>query len=128
MNCIKGYEIKVMKSAAGYYIGTSDEDGFPMCRISSYYQTKELAQKDLDNCMFHREAEEIYFCNRGMGCIPHDEEPKEYCVSGETMDGIEVEDFYEDFDDAKSAAGVIIEEGGFAYLTDEYGNEYDPFD
>ena len=68
MKCIKGYEIKPMKSAAGWYVGTTDEDGFPMCRISGYYPTKETAQTALDNKTFYRFAEEISFCNGGCGC------------------------------------------------------------
>jgi len=70
MKCIKGYEIKPMKSAAGWYVGTTDEDGFPMCRISSYYKDKETTQKAIDNRTFFRIAEEIAFCNGGCGCVP----------------------------------------------------------
>lgn len=33
--CQKGYRISVLQSAAGYYIGTADEDG-PNCRLSGY--------------------------------------------------------------------------------------------
>ena len=50
-----------------------------------------------------------------------------YMVSGEAMDGIEIENVYSDYNDAASAAGVIIEEGGYAHLTDEDGNEYPIF-
>ena len=71
MKCIKGYEIRVLKSAAGFYIGTTEEEGFPMCRISSYYPTKDAAQTALDNKTFYRFAEEISFCNGGCGCY-HD--------------------------------------------------------
>lgn len=46
-------ELKVMKSAAGYYIGRSCvEDGLPFeqpySRESGYYPTKEAAEGDLD--------------------------------------------------------------------------------
>jgi len=70
MKCIKGYEIRVLKSAAGFYIGTTEEEGFPMCRISGYYPTEEAAQTALNNKTFYRFAEEISFCNGGCGCIP----------------------------------------------------------
>ena len=39
-------ERKVMRSAAGYYIGTSDrEDGSPFCRITGYFPTQESARR-----------------------------------------------------------------------------------
>ena len=72
MKCVKGYEIKPMKSAAGWYVGTTDKDGFPMCRISDYYKNKETAQKAINNKTFFRIAEEITFCNAGYGCV-HEE-------------------------------------------------------
>ena len=44
MKCVRGHEIKALKSAAGWYIGTV-EDGFPYCRISiSYFEAKEEAE------------------------------------------------------------------------------------
>ncbi len=64
--CKQGLEVQVLHSAAGYYIGTVDEeDGFPNCRLSvEYYKTRELAQSALDNRTFiERESEEIMFCN-----------------------------------------------------------------
>lgn len=36
--CIKGYELKVFKSPAGYYVGTVDEEEIPNCKISGYYK------------------------------------------------------------------------------------------
>lgn len=39
---------KVMRSGAGYYIGTECKCG-PYSRESKYYGTRELAQTDLDN-------------------------------------------------------------------------------
>lgn len=69
MKCIKGKEIQVLRSAAGYYIGCYDEDG-PCCRISGYYSDKERAETALEKKLFFRDAEEISFCNKGWGCIP----------------------------------------------------------
>lgn len=52
MKCVKGKEIQVHKTPAGYYIGVWDEDG-PRCRISGYYRTKEAAEKALENKTFY---------------------------------------------------------------------------
>lgn len=40
-------EVLILHSAAGYYIGTLTEEGFPNDRFSGYYPTKELAEADL---------------------------------------------------------------------------------
>jgi hypothetical protein len=48
-------ELKVMRSAAGYYIGRGYiENGmeFPGSRESGYYRTEEEAQKELDRMSF----------------------------------------------------------------------------
>ena len=68
MKCKKGYEIKACSSAAGYYLGTIDEDGFPNCRISTAYaKTKEDAEKlPMDRQRFCIENE---YCNGGTGCF-----------------------------------------------------------
>lgn len=69
MKCRKGLEVKVLKSAAGYYVGTLTEDGFPNCRITTLYSaTEEGAMNDLlldrqTGCM------ENEFCNGGKGCF-----------------------------------------------------------
>lgn len=69
MKCRKGYEVRPLKSAAGWYLGTTDKDGFPNCRISTQYaKTEEDARKYLladrqTNCM------ENEFCNGGRGCF-----------------------------------------------------------
>lgn len=68
MKCKKGYEVKPMKSPAGWYMGTVDENGCPNCRISRQYaKTEELAEKlPLDrqtNCM------ENDFCNSNGNCF-----------------------------------------------------------
>lgn len=68
MNCKKGYEVKPLKSGAGWYLGTLDEEGFPNCRISrEYAETKEDAEYLLadrqSGCM------ENEYCNGGRGCF-----------------------------------------------------------
>lgn len=69
MKCRCGYEIKAYKSAAGWYLGTHDNEGFPQCRISGYADTEE----DAYNLPLIREfADENAFCNRGRGCINQD--------------------------------------------------------
>ena len=68
MKCIKGYEVKPLKSAAGYYIGTLDNEGFPNCRISYGYAESEEAAKllllDRQIGCIENEA-----CNGGAGCF-----------------------------------------------------------
>ena len=72
MKCIKGFEVQALKSAAGYYMGTVDSDGFPNCRISrDYAATKEAAQLlPLDRQTGCIENE---FCNSGKGCFNEEE-------------------------------------------------------
>ena len=74
MKCVNGLDIRVLKSGAGWYIGTLDEDGCPNCRISvDYYPTKESAQKDLDNrCFAFRLCGENRWCanrNGNLSCF-----------------------------------------------------------
>lgn len=71
MICRRGYKVVVLDSYAGYYIGTLDEEFCPNCRISStYYKTKEEANKDLENRSFvFRYSAENIICNCGKGCI-----------------------------------------------------------
>ena len=71
MKCKKGYDVKPLKSAAGYYIGTLDPKGFPNCRISSgYAKTEEEAvMLPLDRQIGCMENE---FCNEGKGCFHYD--------------------------------------------------------
>lgn len=45
--------MRVLRSMAGYYIGTACSCG-PYSRESEYYKTKEAAQKDLDAGTFGR--------------------------------------------------------------------------
>lgn len=66
MKCKKGYEIQVLRSGAGYYLGTVDELGFPNCRVSiDYARTREEAEKYL---IPDRVCEENLFCNGYTGC------------------------------------------------------------
>lgn len=75
MKCIKGYDIKIMKSNAGYYIGTRDGEGFPNCRISDYRETPgTISDYNLARMVY---AMENQYCN---GC--------RNCVTGEPFDDI----------------------------------------
>lgn len=67
MKCKKGFNITVCKSAAGYYIGTVDEDGVPNCRISGYADN----EKDADSLSMSRQfgCVENEYCNGGRGCF-----------------------------------------------------------
>lgn len=67
MKCKKGYLLQPLRSAAGWYIGTLDNYGFPYCRITSgYAETKEGA---LDLPLDRGYAIEVLYCNRGEGCL-----------------------------------------------------------
>lgn len=67
MNCIKGKEIKPLKSAAGWYMGTLTEEGMPNCRVSMmYYKTPEEAYKHMWED--YRVCMENDFCNGGRMC------------------------------------------------------------
>lgn len=70
MKCRRGYEIKPLKSGAGWYLGTLDEDGFPNCRISVDYAKSE--EEALKLSQFRDYAMEVQFCNKGLGCIVED--------------------------------------------------------
>lgn len=75
--CRHGFEVRVLKSNAGYYIGTVDEDGCPNCRISqNYYKTSDKAQHELDTMSFidRCSAMENQFCAQYQGCMIEDEE------------------------------------------------------
>ena len=63
MKCIKGYEVEPQRSAAGYYMGTVDEEGFPNCRLTSAYaKTADSAKKLI---LDRQGSMENAFCN---GC------------------------------------------------------------
>ena len=67
MKCVKGLEIKPMKSAAGWYMGTYTEEGFPNCRVTNaYYSTPEEAEKNMFRD--YRYCMENEFCNQGKMC------------------------------------------------------------
>lgn len=57
--CQKDYEVQILNSAAGYYVGTVDEDGLPNCRLSHYYGKTP----DDEVMNIQRECEENQFCN-----------------------------------------------------------------
>lgn len=70
IKCINNRDVQVLKSQAGYYIGTTDECGSPYCRISSYYSNHEDALMALNTKSFLvRDSVEINFCNNGNTCI-----------------------------------------------------------
>lgn len=71
MKCKKGYDVKPLKSAAGWYVGTLDHEGFPNCRISTGYAESEEAAVMLP---LDRQIEciENEFCNGGRGCFHYD--------------------------------------------------------
>ena len=62
--CQKGHKISVLRSAAGYYIGTVDEDG-PYCRLSGYGKSPDDPALNIE-----RECIENQWCNGGslIGC------------------------------------------------------------
>ncbi len=67
-HCVKGKQVRVLSSPAGYYIGTTDRNEFPHCRISGYYCTQEEARNHLQGGFIVRDAVEVYYCNGGRGC------------------------------------------------------------
>lgn len=66
MRCIKGHKIEILKSGAGYYVGTR-EDGFPYCRLSDYRQEPG----ELDDYNYSRifYAMENQYCNGCRNCL-----------------------------------------------------------
>lgn len=54
MDCGAKLPAKVLKSGAGYYIGTFCSCCGPYSRESGYYPTHEAAQVELDNGTFFR--------------------------------------------------------------------------
>lgn len=71
MRCKQARELKVLNSHAGYYIGTTDDDGFPYCRVSAdYYFNKKKAEEALANKSFREYiCDGNAFCNKRLGCL-----------------------------------------------------------
>ena len=71
MECTKGKILRVLSSAAGYYIGTLDEEGFPFCRASEeYYTLREEATAVLELLKFtERSCIENQLCSGHKGCL-----------------------------------------------------------
>ena len=68
MKCVKGYEIQPMKSAAGWYMGTRTEEGYPQCRITTnYYRTADEALNKMRDD--YRHCEENNYCSHGRVCF-----------------------------------------------------------
>ena len=68
LKCKKGFKVEILKSGAGYYLGTLDNDGFPQCRLSTRYAATEKDAQDLSldrqfGCI------ENEYCNSGTGCF-----------------------------------------------------------
>lgn len=67
MICKKGYDVRVLSSRAGWYVGTLDEEGMPKCRISGYSDkfmaVEEFALTRMNNCM------ENEWCNETGNCF-----------------------------------------------------------
>lgn len=51
--CKTNVKLMICKSFAGYYVGTMCDCG-PYSRESDYYETRELAEKDLNNGTYSR--------------------------------------------------------------------------
>lgn len=68
MKCRLGHEVKAVRSAAGFYIGTQ-HDGEPMCKLSEeYWKTEAEALEHLKNATYRtRQAVEIVWCCGGGG-------------------------------------------------------------
>ena len=68
--CNKGFDIKVLKSNTGCYIGTLDHDGSPYCRLTDYFESERAAQAALDsgNAVI-RKAAEIGYCSKNNRCL-----------------------------------------------------------
>lgn len=67
MKCIKGREVKPLQSGSGWYMGTEDEDGIPMCRITSGYATKMDGASYLP--LDRQDAMENIYCNKCGRCF-----------------------------------------------------------
>ena len=61
--CKKGYVVGPQRSAAGWYLGTVDEDGCPNCKLTTNYAKTAEAARSLR--IDRQDAMENRFCN---GC------------------------------------------------------------
>ena len=65
--CVKGEEITMLRSEAGWYLGTYDySEGYPCpnCRISEYFAN----DKELEAGVEYRNCPENQFCSNGRVC------------------------------------------------------------
>jgi len=67
--CNRGFEIQVLSSSAGFYLGTLTNDGEPMCRLSiQYYKTRAIAEEALRTDRFdRRDSIENLYCRNPYG-------------------------------------------------------------
>ena len=56
--CQKGFELQLLKSSTGYYVGALDADGFPQCRVSLYGETENDEKLNIE-----RDCVENHFCS-----------------------------------------------------------------
>lgn len=47
MKCIKGFDVQVLHSPNGFYMGAVDCDGNPICRLSSKHERSREKAKSL---------------------------------------------------------------------------------
>lgn len=69
MECVKGYNLEILRSNAGYYIGTLDEENMPNCRMTEGYAK---TRKDVLS-LKPRHSFEIQHCSNGNLCVNFDE-------------------------------------------------------
>jgi abortive infection bacteriophage resistance protein len=63
--CLTCKHRKVLKSAAGYYIGAT-LDHKPYCRVSGYFASRELAKSALKNGYEFNDCIENYLVRKGI--------------------------------------------------------------
>lgn len=84
MKCVKGYDLKVLRSAAGYYIGTEaplderfPESLAPYCRFSGYMSEKQAREALKDSELlwtYDRNSDEQFWCAGG-SCLSEENFP-----------------------------------------------------
>lgn len=89
--CVKGLEIQVLRSGAGFYIGTVDtEEGYeqPNCRLSeAYFKTREAGEQALEKGFVVRMCMENQFCNGSNVCFKWEaESPVVVTVKPDALD------------------------------------------